>query len=309
MTTAPELIAHAFAALPPEEQEEAFTRIVAVRVNRLAAQEDEKALFLRSMREVANASDGELTTEVYRETRRRLIADGAEIAEVNAVIRHFGSWRQAKEALGLSEVTTEARIEARFYSRLAGRQRTFRVEELEAALARCVADLGRVPLVAEYSEWRLRELALARTRGEDVRVPCAHVFRRRHGSWEKSLLACGYSAEEVYVRLEPEPERRKRLAKVDRYTEATLRETLLRCARELGHPPMVEEFAAWRDREVKRTRAASVALPSDSPYRRRFGTWQRALLHFGFAPGEIAAVREDGRRRSNASLRRFEYRS
>ena len=55
-TTGAELLAHAFAALPAEEQEEAFARIADARVSRLAAQEDERGFFLRSLRMVADAA-------------------------------------------------------------------------------------------------------------------------------------------------------------------------------------------------------------------------------------------------------------
>jgi hypothetical protein len=306
-TTGAELLAHAFATLAPDEQEEAFSRIVDARVERLAAEEDETAYFLRSLRRVADASGGELTPDGYRAARRRLVVCGDDIAEVGAVIRHFGTWRRAKEALGLSEVTTATKIEARFRARLAGRQRTFNEAELREALARCVGDLGRIPLVAEYDEWRLRELALARTRGEAARVPSSAVFRRRHRTWEKALLEHGYSPDEIYLRLEPTPERRDRLAKVDRYSEETLRATLLECVAELGHVPLVDEFEAWRRRVRARSRARRLVLPSDSPYRRRYGSWEKALLHFGFSEGEIAERLADGRRRSDESLRRHGF--
>lgn len=307
-TSGAELVAIAFASLAPEEQDEAFARISDIRLTRLASEESETATFIRSMRRVVGVTGPELTPDLYRQVRRELLASGEEVAEFNAVCRHFGSWRLAKEALGLSDAATPEKIEARFRSRLMGRQRTFHHKELEETLRRCVDGLGRVPLLAEYDEWRQRELALQRTRGEAGRVPSPAVFRRRHGTWESALIACGYSPDEVYVRLEPRPERRSRVAKVDRYSEATLRDTLMRCARELGRPPLVDDFEEWRQREVARTRAHSVVLPSNSPYRRRWGTWERALRHFGFAAEEIEAARAPGRARSNASRARFQYR-
>lgn len=306
-TSGAELIAVAFGALAPDEQEQAFARINDIRLTRVAAEEGETADFLRSLRRVTAVAGGELTPEVYRHVRADLVAAGERVHEFSAVVRYFGSWVQAKEAVGLAELTTARKIDARFRSRLHGRQRTFREEELVATLARCVDDLGRIPLLAEYDEWRLRELALARTRGEAGRVPSAAVFRRRHGSWEQALLASGYSPDEVYLRLEPPPERRSRLAKVDRYSDETLRETLLRCAADLGRVPLVDDFGQWRVRVLKRTRSRAVVLPSDSPYRRRWGTWKQALLHFGFSAEEIAARHKPGRERSNASLRRFGF--
>lgn len=307
-TSGSDLVALAFATLAPEEQDEAITRISDIRLTRLAGEASETALFIRSLRRVAEVAGGELSPDIYRHVRRELVEAGEDVAEFNAVSRHFGSWRAAKEALSLSEVTTALKIEARFRSRQMGRQRTFRLEELEEALKRCVDDLGRIPLLSEYDEWRQRELALQRTRGEVRRVPSTGVFRRRHRTWEGALIACGYSPEDVYVRLEPRPERRSRLAKVDRYSEATLRDTLERCARELGRPPLVDEFEEWRQRELKRTRANTVLLPSNSPYRRRWGTWERALLHFGFAPEAVAERLVPGRERSDESRVRFQYR-
>jgi len=310
-TSGSDLVAVAFAALAPEEQDEAFARISDIRLTRLAGDASETARFIRSLRrvvEVAKVANSDLSPAIYQSVRRELVEAGEEIAEINAIRRHFGSWRVAKEALGLSAVTTTLKIDARFRSRLMGRQRTFRLEELEEALSRCVDDLGRIPLLSEYDEWRQRELALQRTRGEARRVPSAAVFRRRHGTWEGALIACGYSPEDVYVRLEPRPERRSRLAKVDRYTEATLRDTLERCTRDLGRPPLVEEFDEWRLRELKRTRAHTVLLPSNSPYRRRWGTWERALLHFGFTPEAINERLEPGRAKGDANLVPFQVR-
>lgn len=306
-TTGAELLAVAFAALAPDEQEQAFAGINDIRLTRLAAEEGETAGFLRSLRRVADLAGGELTPDVYRRVRAELVAAGEQVDEFSAVVRYFGSWAQAKEAVGLAELTTARKIDARFRSRLHGRQRMFREEELVATLARCVDDLGRIPLLAEYDEWRLRELALARTRGDEARIPSPSVFRRRYGSWEQALLACGYSPDAVYLRLEPQPERRSRLAKVDRYSEETLRETLLRCAADFGHVPLVDDFQQWRVRELKRTRSRALVLPSDSPYRRRWGTWERALRHLGFSAEEIAARHKPGRERSNESLRLFGY--
>lgn len=298
-----DLLALAFAALDVEGQDEAFARITDIRLTRLACADSESAVMIKSLRRVADVADGELSPDIYRRVRRQLIEAGEEIHDFNTVSRHFGGWRLAKEALGLAEVTTPRKIDARFRARLRGRQRTFRQQELEQAMAECFAELGRVPLLAEYDEWRLGALTLARARGEDVRVPSASVFRRRHRSWQQALLACGYSPTEVDVRLEPTLERRARLSKVDRYSEATLRETLLRCASELGHPPVVEEFEKWRRHELAQSSAVGVILPSDSPYRRRFGSWEAALLYFGFSPEEVEGRLVGGRERSSAVSR------
>lgn len=94
-TSAAEILAVAFATLPAAEQEEAFARINDARLSRLADAEDESAFFVRSLRRVAELAEGELTPDVYRSRRRRLVADGEEVAEFNAVVRRFGSWSHA----------------------------------------------------------------------------------------------------------------------------------------------------------------------------------------------------------------------
>jgi len=306
--SAVDVLVIAFAALEPAAQEEALVRLQDVRLTHLADAEGESARFLRALRRVAELSGGELTPDVYKRTQAALNRDGEDLPNLSAVIRHYETWAQAKEAVALGETTTAQMIEARFQARLRGHHPHYQADELRAALACCVAEFGRVPLVAEYESWRTKELALARTRGELGRVPGVESFRRRHGGWEKALHACGYSTDEIYVRLEA-PDRRPRLAKVWRYSDDTLGEILGECARELGHVPLVAEFQAWRVARLKRTRARNVGLPTDSPYRRRFGSWEGALRHFGFSEVEIAARLTAGRERSDASLGRHGFRS
>lgn len=112
------------------EQEEAFARINDARLSRLVDAEDESAFFVRSLRRVAQLAEGELTPDVYRSRRRRLVADGEEVAEFNAVVRRFGSWSHAKRALALSDTDTVHKIKARFRARVRGKPRPFSAEEL-----------------------------------------------------------------------------------------------------------------------------------------------------------------------------------
>jgi Homing endonuclease associated repeat len=302
-TSAVDLFVHLFGVLEAEEQEQAYVRISDLRLVQLAELGGETAVFVAAMRRFADLADGELTAERYRAVQRQEAREGRELPSLSAVIRFFGSFALAKEAVRLSDVSSARKIEARFRARVTGRGPHFSADEVRAALAACVAELGRVPLVAEYDEWRTKELALKRARGEVARVPSPTVFRRRHRTWERALLAHGYSPDEVHVRLEPKPERLQRLVKVDRYSEDTLRDTLLRCVADLGHVPLIAEFSAWRERELKRTRARKVLLPTDSPYRYRYGTWERALLHFGFSEAKVRARLDAGRRRSTAATR------
>ena len=206
-TSGAELLTVAFTALAAEEQEEAFARINDIRLTRLAGEESETALFIRSLRRVADVAGQELTPDLYKSVRRGLVADGEEVAEFNAVARHFGSWRAAKEALGLAEVTTPLKIEARFRSRLIGKVHRYREETLRETLEHCARDLGHVPLVIEFELWRQREIELAKARGEELFLPSDSPYRRRWGGWDAALLHFGFAPEEIEARLESGRER------------------------------------------------------------------------------------------------------
>lgn len=108
-----------------------------------------------------------------------------------------------KEALALSETTTERRIEARFRYRRVGKVWRYNEKMLGETLARCVEHYGRPPLVAEFEWWRDRELELARAEGNDaLHLPSPHPYRRRWGSCEAALLHFGYTPDQVAERLE-----------------------------------------------------------------------------------------------------------
>lgn len=116
-------------------------------------------------------------------------------------MRHFGSWRAAKEALELSAATTPRKIEPRFRARLVGKVHRYREDWLRETLEKCVADLGRVPLVIEFEHWRQREIDLAKAQGKELFLPSDSPYRRRWGTWENALLHFGYEPEEVLARL------------------------------------------------------------------------------------------------------------
>jgi hypothetical protein len=206
-STGVEIVAVGFAALDADEQEEAYARVTDIRVTRLAGEESETAQLIASLRRVADVAGEELTPDLYRQVRRELLAHGEEAAELNALIRHFGSWRAAKEALGLAEVTTPAKIEARFRARLVGKVHRYREETLRATLERCAGDLGHVPLVIEFEHWRQREMELAKAQGQELFLPSDSPYRRRWGSWENALLHLGFTLEAIKERLEPGRER------------------------------------------------------------------------------------------------------
>ncbi len=64
------------------------------------------------------------------------------------------------------------------------------------------AGSGLPPSVAEFEWWRERELRLAEATGEDLNLPSSSPYRRRWGTWEEALLAFGFTADEVALRLE-----------------------------------------------------------------------------------------------------------
>lgn len=204
-TSAVELLVVGFRALSADEQEEAFLRLVDARLERLASEGDEFARHLSSLQRVAELTAGDVTPATYRAARRELVAAGEEVVELNTLIRYFGSWRRAKEALGLSEVATARKIEARFRGRLIGKVHVYREETLKEVLLRCVSALGvKAPLVVEFEHWRYRELELAKAEGRELFLPSASPYRRRFGTWEKALEALlELSTEEAAARLEP----------------------------------------------------------------------------------------------------------
>jgi hypothetical protein len=202
-TSAVDIIAVAFVALLPVEQEEAFARISDTRLKRIAGEEGETARYIRSLRRVAERVGGDLTPDTYKSARRELVSAGEDILDLNAVIRYFHTWRAAKEAVGLSETTTPLKIEARFRSRLIGKVQTYREEVLRDALEKCVAALGHVPLVVEYAHWRHREIELAKARGKDLWLPSDSPYRRRWGDWDSALQHFGYDDEARLKRFEP----------------------------------------------------------------------------------------------------------
>jgi hypothetical protein len=87
------------------------------------------------------------------------------------------------------------------------------------------------------------------------------------------------------------------MGKVWRYTDDTLRETLARCVEHYGRPPLVAEFDWWRQRELELAAAQGnpdLHRPSPTPYRKRWKTWEGALLHFGYTPEQTAERHEQG---------------
>ena len=206
MTTAVDLLTVAWRALDADEREESYARIHELHSRDAAGHRGEMERLLEGLRVVADRIGDLPSPAAYDRERKLLAAEGVDIAPRSQVTRRFnGSWRQAKEGLSLylqpSKVTTARRIEARFASRRRGKVWRYRTEALAEAMAAAVAYWNRPPLVAEFEHWRERELELARARGdEDAHIPSTSPYRKRWGSWEASLLALGYSTDDVDAR-------------------------------------------------------------------------------------------------------------
>src|SRR6202035_3650094 len=195
-TTGAQLLAIAFKALSQDEREEAFERISEIRISEVAGEESATVQMLRSLTRARDLLGHLPTVGEYRELYRELKGSPDEIEEVNRVVRHFGSWRLATEALGLSEVTTARRIDARFRSRRLGKVWKDTEETLRDTLALAVEHYERPMTVAEFDWWRERQFQLAKAEGNDnLHLPSATPYRKRWGSWEGALRHFGYDSE------------------------------------------------------------------------------------------------------------------
>ncbi|HTZ86497.1 MAG TPA: hypothetical protein VMB05_07500 [Solirubrobacteraceae bacterium] len=277
MTSGVETLLIIYAALTPEEQEEAYTQL---RTRRLLTQdgaEREMEKYLRSLRRVAEAIGHTPGTEDYQEVSRALIADGEDIEPFSRLYRFFGrSWAQAQEALTLSGETTTKAIEARFAHRQFGKPVRYSEDQLRAALAACVEHFGRVPTTKEYVWWRERQLELARAKGEkQPHLPSEGPYRERWGGWEGGLLHFGYTPDAIAHRLA----RRERVFFIkDADNEASLPDGLPVAAlgeAEAGCPPLSED-------EAEAVREAYEAFPRRTKYvltvRLGLGGQQRRIL-------------------------------
>jgi len=195
MTSGVEALLVIYAALSPEEQEEAHSRLRTLRVEGQDEAEREMDTYLRSLRRVAEVIGHTPGVPEYKEVSVALRKQGEDIEPFTRLYRYFGtSWARAQEALELSGETRTKAIEARFAHRRLGKPRRYSEDELREALAACVAHFGRVPSTGDYSWWRERQLELARVQRRDrLHLPTDGPYRERWGGWEPALLHFGYT--------------------------------------------------------------------------------------------------------------------
>jgi hypothetical protein len=182
-----------YEALSSEEQDAAAERLHRKRAVAQAQEDTVTAKMLRSLLRVAEVEGAPPTYERYRAIQRQLADEGEDIVPAHKLIRHFGSWRLAREALNLSEVSTADAIDERFRKRQLDRMWRYTEAELSQALSQAVEHYWRAPTVAEFEWWRRRQLALAAAEGNNgFHLPGRQVYWRRYGPWDKVLAHFGH---------------------------------------------------------------------------------------------------------------------
>jgi hypothetical protein len=192
-----------FSALEEPEQREVIERIATIRAIAGVGEESASAPFLRSLRRVTEFIGHAPMVDEYKDACVALREAGEDINGFSAVVRHFGTWRRAKEAMDLAQTTSVRNVEARFRHRRVSKIWRYTEATLRETLERVIAYYGSIPTIQEFDAWRQRELRLAAAEGNDaLQVPSTRPFRERYHGWENALLHFGYAAEEIAKRLE-----------------------------------------------------------------------------------------------------------
>jgi hypothetical protein len=199
-TQGTDLVVAAWRLLDDDERESVFSEIHALREQAQAGIDSTGEELLRSLRRVTEFVGHEPSVDEYKDAVPQLLERGVVIAPFHRLVRHFGSWRLAKEALGLSEITTVRSIEARFRSRKLGKIWRYTDETLRDTLMRCTREHGRAVTVAEYDWWRERQIQTAKAKGEEIHLPSAGPYRKRFGTWEQTLAEYGFVGDDATVR-------------------------------------------------------------------------------------------------------------
>ena len=165
-----------------------------------------------------------------------------------------------------------------------------------SALRAIAEALGHPPTREEYE----RELERRRERG-DGRSPTAAEIVKRFGGWAYALEASGLVGALPASALERSLGYQPRVAR--RYPDEIFEEALRACAAACGRPPLIRDYAAWRNDELARTpnrRPPTSQIPHHSSFGRRYASWTAALRAAGVAsdgsdrPGQEPAPQSPG---------------
>lgn len=153
------------------------------------------------------------------------------------------------------------------------------------SLRRVAEAVGHSPGVTEY-----REVSQALIAGGEEVEPFSRLYHYFGKSWARAQEALELSGETTTRAIEARFAHR-RLGKPVRYSEDELREALSACVAHFGRVPNTQEYAWWRERQLELARARGEEkphLPTEGPFRERWGGWEGGLLHFGYTPDAIA---------------------
>jgi len=160
-------------------------------------------------------------------------------------------------------------------------------ERMLGSLARVRELVGHAPTATEYREAIKRE-----TRGEiELNLEPLSQLIPHFGSWRMAREALDLTEKHTPRRIEA-MFRNRRVGRVHQYSEATLRDSLLRCAEALERVPQCREYERWREQEIEIARAQgnrTFQLPGAEPFRKRWGKWPEVLAEIGFSQDEIAS--------------------
>ena len=122
-TSGASIILAVYALLTPEEKDAAFTKLRGQRLADEGFAETELALYVKSLRVVAEAVGQTPGVSEYKQVAAVLIAEGREdVQPFTRLYKYFhNSWALAQEALELSGETSTKAIEARFEHRRLGK--------------------------------------------------------------------------------------------------------------------------------------------------------------------------------------------
>lgn len=157
-------------------------------------------------------------------------------------------------------------------------------ERILASLQRVAELVGKEPAELTADDYRAA-IKNEIEQGQASIEPLSQVMRyfRTWRMAKEALLLAGSPQEPSQARRIEARFASRRLGRTWRYSEQELRDTLRRCAADLGKPPEVREFKAWRQRELELARAQGnhhLCLPSINSYRRRFPLWRETVAHF-----------------------------